>query len=326
MLLKKEIDNKIFFLIHNETQFQNYLLDKSNSDYNVERNYLLINHLDLNNIPLEFKNPIEKYSGIFDGGNKTIFNFSLNCDPKSSHSYIGFFSYLKNSTIKNLTIRLKLELYGESMIGGMVGHASDCKFMNCNLIGHFNIAAINGYNIGLFAGKISSSCLDKINIVASNSIIRGHHNIGGFSGLITKTEISNSFICGQLTLFGINLISSRLNFIEKLYTDSDNEYSKCLSRQIGGFIGNSILSSIIKCNATFNGSIIGFNYIGGFVGVDNNSVFEKCCMEVNGNILKTNIPSNMQSNIEDSEVKPFFGIFCTAIPIIFFLSSILNIL
>ena len=92
MLIKKEIDNKTFYLINNEEEFVNYLLDTSYEYYSTENNYLLTRHLDLKDIPKELRKPINNFKGIFDGNNFTIFNFNIEYDNINGYN-IGLFNY-----------------------------------------------------------------------------------------------------------------------------------------------------------------------------------------------------------------------------------------
>ena len=307
MLLEKVIDNKIFYLINNEYDFQNALLDEHHELYDVTKNYLITDNIDLINISQNFKIPIKNFSGILDGNNKAIFNFDI-ITVDANASCVGIFSYVRKATIKNITITTDLKLIGKSNIGCLIGYATNCKIENCNLVGDFDITTVDGYNIGLLVGKIKSSIISNVNIATKNSVIRGHHNIGGFIGMIYDSEIKDSFVCGKLILFGHNKVdlNNELSFTEDLYMKIDHINSTCPAKQLGGFIGKSKYSFITNCNTNISGVILGYTYIGGFVGLDESSKFTDCCMEVNGSIMKTYIDSCKIDNIDEQ----ISGIFC----------------
>ena len=307
MLLRKVIDNKIFYLINNKNDFQNALLDEHNELYDVTKNYFITDHLDLKDISQNFKIPIKNFSGILDGNNKTIFYFNL-ITTNNNAPCVGIFSYMYNATIKNITIKSDLKLVGNNDIGGLIGYADKCTIENCNLVGSIDITTVDGYNIGLLIGIIKSSVISNVNIATKKSVIRGHHNIGGFIGMVYDTEIKDSFICGELVLFGQNKVKihHELSFTENLYMKVDSINSSYPSKQIGGFLGKSKYSSITNCNTTIAGVILGYTYIGGFVGLDESSKYTDCCMEVSGNIMKTYIDPLKISYIDEQHS----GIFC----------------
>ena len=310
MLLKKIIDNKIFYLINNEHEFQNALLDEHHELYDVTKNYLITQDIDLKNISPYCKKPIKDFCGILDGSNNSILNIKLNM-THINESYIGLFAYMYNATVKNLTINSDLKIVGKSEIGCLVGYANQCTIENCNLIGSFDISTYGGYNIGLLAGKMKSCIINNINISVDNSVIRGHHNIGGFVGNIYESEITESFICGKLTLFGITASQELLNdtsFTNDIYMESDVMIPFYMARQIGGFIGRSSYSLINNCNNNATGNILGYTYVGGFVGLNKNSRYTLCCMELDGCIIKPVVEPSKQYYICDDH--SFIGIFC----------------
>ena len=282
--------NQLFYLINNETEFVDYLLDKSSSLYNTNNNYLLTCDIYWDKIKHNFYQPIDSFTGIFDGDNYKIHNFKLISNPENK--YVGLFSEIKNATIKNLKLNAKLDIMVKSNAGCFAGISINSTFYNCEIIGRININAKNGFNIGLFIGEMIDSYAVNISIYVNNSVLRGTNNIGGFIGTITNSQIKESFICGHLTIVGIK----------------SNEICNNESKYIGGFIGYSMKSSFIKCRVNFKGSLIGYEYVSGFVAIDSSSEFRDCCMEIIGGINSFKYTSLFCS--ETIDVQDEISIFC----------------
>jgi len=282
--------NQLFYLINNEIEFVDYLLDNNSSLYNTNNNYLLTCDIYWDKIKHNFYQPIDSFTGIFDGDNYKIHNFKLISNPENK--YVGLFSEIKNATIKNLKLNAKLDIMVKSNAGCFAGISINSTFYNCEIIGRININAKNGFNIGLFIGEMIDSYAVKISIYVNNSVLRGTNNIGGFIGTITNSQIKESFICGHLTIVGIK----------------SNEICNNESKYIGGFIGYSMNSSFIKCRVNFKGSLIGYEYVSGFVAIDSSSEFRDCCMEIIGSINSFKYTSLFCSETVDFQDE--ISIFC----------------
>lgn len=289
-IINHESINKLFYLINNETEFVDYLLNKSSSVYNTNNNYLLTCDIYWDRIKHNFYRPIDKFTGIFDGNNHKIHNFKLISNPENK--YVGLFGEINNATVKNLKLNTKLDIKVKSNAGCFAGISTNSIFYNCEIIGRININAKNGFNVGLFIGEMIDSYAGKISIYINNSVLRGTNNVGGFIGTIVNSQIKESFICGYLTIVGIK----------------SNEICNNQSRYIGGFIGYSMRNSFIKCRVNFKGSLVGYEYVSGFVSIDSRSEFRDCCMEIIGGINSFKYTSLFCSETVDVEDK--ISIFC----------------
>jgi hypothetical protein len=289
-IINHEGVNKLFYLINNETEFIDYLLNKSSSVYNTNNNYILTCDIYWDRINHNFYQPIYKFTGIFDGDNHKIHNFKLISNPENK--YVGLFSEITNATVKNLKLNTNLDIKVKSNVGCFAGISINSIFYNCEIKGRININATNGFNVGLFIGEMIDSYADKISIYINNSVLRGSNNVGGFIGTIINSQVKESFICGYLTIIGIK----------------SNEICNNQSRYIGGFIGYSMRNSFIKCRVNFKGSLVGYEYVSGFVSIDSSSEFKDCCMEITGGINSFKYTSLFCSETVDVEDK--ISIFC----------------
>ena len=122
---------------------------------------------------------------------------------------------------------------------------------NANVTGHYDVAALAGYNHGIIEDSYSSG------------VITGEHNIGGLVGendedaVITRSW-SSATVYGPSDIGG--LVGSNGGSITHSYAtgevNGDNE--------VGGLVGESHRSTISNCYAT--GVVRGFEHVGGLVG------------------------------------------------------------
>ena len=106
--------------------FRNHRTDEAAGKY-----YLLTSHLDLNNV--ELGKPVQlNFAGVFDGGNKTIYNAKCQVQSLSPR---GLFCKM-SGTVKNLTLdTVTMESptnYGD-VTGGLIGQLSGGYVTNCRV-------------------------------------------------------------------------------------------------------------------------------------------------------------------------------------------------
>lgn len=115
-------------------------------------NYKLLKDLDLQNkkwIPMGMSE-LSPFSGTFDGNGHSIKNLSVKGNKKDC---IGFFGYLKNANICNLSIEGKIK--GGKYTGAIAGVSEDSVVTSC-----FASAVISGsYCAGGFIGKNTGKIL-----------------------------------------------------------------------------------------------------------------------------------------------------------------------
>ena len=244
-------------IINNINDFQNFLLDKSNKNYNLEGKYILNCNINWKKIAVHLRRPIDIFYGSFDGKGFEIKNFSYEEDT----NYIGLFSCLSNAIVKNLCLNMNGELKGNSYIGCLVGYTENSEISFCKINGKINLNS-SGPNCGLLFGASKYSKINNVEIFLSDSTIRGVKTIGSFGGNCEKSDITNCKVTGKLDIIGSNSNSS----------------------DISGFVGFSSASKFNDCIVNFNGTIIASNNVSGFVSVEYLSEFKDCEMNIFGNI------------------------------------------
>ncbi|MHC4537962.1 MAG: GLUG motif-containing protein [Planctomycetota bacterium] len=167
-----------------------------------------------------------KFTGIFDGNDHTISNFTYDSNDKN---FIGLFGYVfnPNAVIKNLGL-INVNVSGQNYVGSLTGYLENATISNCyveggSVIGLSSVGGLVGTNDG---GTIT-------NCNSSNNV-SGYHSTGG-------------------------LVGSTIGTIKGCYSRSDVSGRDF----VGGLVGTNS-DTVLNCYAT--GSTSGHSKIGGLVG------------------------------------------------------------
>lgn len=177
-----------------------YELSNNASSFNVSDIKLISLNTDLDLEGKELPPLLGKmsFSGVFDGNNHRISNFTLG---NSYSEFVGVFTTLEGAEIKNLTLS---DCVAESNDNAqlLAGKCTDTKFTNCKI----ENAQISS---GAYAGAISSN---QYNVVANgcyvvNTKIYGEYGAGiYFGGGIAEIDSSCSY--SGVELYSFNLITN----------------------------------------------------------------------------------------------------------------------
>lgn len=186
-------------------------------------NVLLVDDIDLSGIsewtPIGL-NDSYTFSGVFDGGNKTIRNLHIG----KSLDFAGLFGYVSKGTIKNLTVtgyinssvnnvggiasvaannsvidncHNECKVVGYSYVGGILGQRNSCVITNCT-----NRGLISGNErVGGIVGQYKGQMTNCINY----GTITGKSNVGGLIGYcssLTGTTLSSCYNYGDIVYNG----------------------------------------------------------------------------------------------------------------------------
>ncbi len=95
------------------------------------------------------------FSGVFDGNGFKIYNFKI--DAKGLN-YAGFFGYVKEAKIMNLTLDCVVKCAGGNTIGGMCGTNNRGEFSNCRVLAKISAEKCCGGFVGNNMGTIEKCC------------------------------------------------------------------------------------------------------------------------------------------------------------------------
>jgi hypothetical protein len=207
------------------------------------------------------------FTGVFEGNNHTIFNFTYECINTSG---IGLFRYIDdpNAEIKALTISSpNVQAAGNSYrVACLVGFLDDgtisnCKVEDCNVSGNNFTGGLVGDNYDFYgpAGTIS-------NCYVTGSV-SGHNPTGGLAGRNYSGTISNCYATSSVdgNEFNGGLVGQNLGTISYCYATGTINGKNF----IGGLSGIN-KGTISNCYAT--GGASGHDYTGGLVGENYNTI------------------------------------------------------
>ena len=156
----------------------------TNAEYGkyINKCYKLANNIDISGINWD---PIEYFSGVFDGDNKVIKGLTIDANLQ----YSGLFGRISDATIKNLgvtEIDMKVTCGNfYTYAGGVSGRSGDSNISNCYTTGLINISVATDFSlsVGGVTGKNNtatvSNCYSSVSINATST---NHLYAGGVVG------------------------------------------------------------------------------------------------------------------------------------------------
>jgi len=180
------------------------------------------------------RGPDNPFSGIFDGGGKTVSGVRID---NSNMSNVGLFGYVEKGMVKNVGVE-NVHIAGNLRVGGVVGRLADGEVSDCYSTGY-----IGGTGTGGVVGFIE----DRGSVTRCYSTARiGGDYAGGVAGDIRGG--------GRVT----NCYSTGIVGHERY---SVKDFSPIY---VGGVVGYILDGTVANCYST--GLVLGHTDIGGVVG------------------------------------------------------------
>ncbi|MHC4213344.1 MAG: GLUG motif-containing protein [Planctomycetota bacterium] len=252
------------YLIRSACQMQ--MIGSDSNDW--DKHFKLMADIDLSAYPGETFNLIGNmdihFTGIFDGNNHTISNFSY--DSAVKHS-LGIFSRINdpNAILKNLgLIDPNISAGGGDFVGSLVGEfisgtVIDCYSENGMISGDVSVGGLVGNNTGGTIERCYSTCDVLGNDMAGGLAGSNWDPVTDLTPLISQSYAKGSVVCTND--YGGGLVGFNMNaMISKCYAWGD----VFADRHAGGLAGFSFLSTISDCYSV--GSVSGGATVGGLVG------------------------------------------------------------
>ncbi len=257
----------------NEENVQKFIETFSKDNEDVY--YILNADIDLTGIdwtPYALKN------SVIDGQGYTIKGLNIN---KASNDLVGLFSYIENSTIKNLIIEDAIINTNATNAGVLAGEIKSTDQVAVSTVENVavNNTTINNVaidNFGIIAGKLTkgniSSCSVQTLTINDGAKIRNSAGVvaEAVEGTIENTTITSLTISGTERVAGlvainnasINGVSAQVEIVHNV----DQSASK-----IGGIIAenNKDVQNIVLDVKIVIKKAVNTNYIGGVAGVNN---------------------------------------------------------
>jgi hypothetical protein len=186
-------------------------------------------------------NEVNSFTGVFDGDNRTISNFSFSA-PNSF--YVGLFGY----------------------IDGPGAEIKDLRLIDPNIQGYRYIGALVG---GLQNGTITGCGIE-------GGTVSGTWFVGGLAG-ISDYYCTISHCYSTVSVFGSfiyagNLIGYNIGIISNCYSTG----SVSGDQRVGGLVGQNYSDGIIS-NCRASGPVTGDSFVGGLAGSNLYGKISKCC-------------------------------------------------
>ena len=297
------------YLIFNETQLaqvSNFL----NQDSVVFR---LMKDLDLTawiteNNPRQGWLPIGvesmPFMGKFLGNNHKISGLMIN---RKSIDYVGFFGYLSNATVENLSLEGS-SVAGLSCVGGFIGYSVGSEITNCNLTLTAAIGVDGANNVGGFVGQSYNSNYSSFTV---ETTVHAQSNLGGFVGIAEGDTFQQGNIIGKYDCLG----SYSGGFAGKLtgvsVSDICQKGDMTGQDYTGGFAGCCSTGNFTNCNV--ESDVDGSQFVSGFIGaLENttssfNNIYHKGALDASGDYLGGIVGVSNGGCIEEMESCSHFG-------------------
>ena len=233
------------YLIFNETQLSQMsnFLNQEGIVFKLMKDLDLTNWISENNprqgwIPIGVQST--PFKGKFYGNNHIISGLTI---TRTSANNVGFFGYVSNATISDLTIEGS-SIAASQDVGGLVGHIINSSVSNC----HVTLTGINGVygssNVGGLAGYSNNTNYTTFSVEAS---VAASENVGGCIGKVEKGVIEDGSVTGTII--------------------SQGSYA-------GGLIGNAANHTLGGINVSSD--IVGQDYTGGITGYGSQGILTTC--------------------------------------------------
>ncbi|MHC4501196.1 MAG: GLUG motif-containing protein [Planctomycetota bacterium] len=236
-----------------------------------DKYFVVTNDIDMSSIPGTAYNNIYPFTGVFDGNNHTISNFSF----VITTGRVGLFGNVDGGAVKDLGLvdpHVDAGAWVGSLAGSIEGGAtiSNCYVKGGSVSGRFNIGGLVG-EIDTPGGGTVSNCYATCNVTGSD------FGIGGLVGKIESGSggtVTKCYATGSVTLItgpfpgtsvgglvGLNWGGTITESCAAGSVVADNNSDGCT----GGLVGSNYSgTSITNCYAT--GSVSGTIEVGGLAG------------------------------------------------------------
>ncbi|MHC4326146.1 MAG: GLUG motif-containing protein [Planctomycetota bacterium] len=196
----------------------------------------------------------ESFSGVFDGNDHTISNFSFN---STRQYYTGLFGYVSGQ-VKNLGL-INPDVFAQgTYVGSLAGYLFAGTITDCYAKG----TNVSGDD---YVGGLVGACSARIYKSYSTGRVVGDTLVGGLIGMIDDSTInmcySKASVSGHSETGGL---AGRTRHEQSVISNCYATGSVDGGRYAGGLVGQIERGRTFNCYST--GSVSGDQYVGGFTG------------------------------------------------------------
>jgi hypothetical protein len=207
---------------------------------------------------LPIGNATTQFSGVYDGGNNSVSNLSIN---RPNTDNIGLFGLTSGAIISNLGV-INVSVSGNIRVGALVGaNVGNSKISNSFSSGELTGVLAVGGLVGRNEGSTVERSYSETNVTGTGSDSR----VGGLVGQnITSSTVSQSYSTGNVN--GIRYVGGLVGHTQNSSTIV-NSYSRGRvhgSNDVGGLLGRLYDGTVRNSYST--GEVTGTTDVGGLIG------------------------------------------------------------
>ena len=217
----------------------------------------------------------EPFKGFFlgkgsDGKSHKITGMTIN----ESSNYQGFFGFISDATIQDLTIEGTVG--GGGYVGGIVGGSSGANIIkNCTFNG--SVTGTDSY-VGGIAGYFTGT----LNNVNHTGITKGTGYVGGIVGQHASGSMTTATNTGNVTATTSSYAGGIAGLSQVAMSSANSKGTVSGKQYTGGLAGSATGSAVSNCSA--EGNVTGTSYTGGLIGGKSGGTVSGCSSKgtVNG--------------------------------------------
>ena len=202
-----------------------------------------------------------KFTGSYDGDEKTISNLYIN---RPSTDNVGFIGYTYQANIIDLEL-VDVNIEGNGSVGGLIGYQNSGEVNSVSVSGS---VAGNDKNVGGLIGFCTNTNATIDNVSSSTTVSSGTNYVGGLIGSISSGSLSNSSSSATVK-------PAWSKYVGGLVGHNDGDIENCITNsiitgtgdnsEVGGLVGlNNMNGSISECSSS--SEVNGYTNVGGLVG------------------------------------------------------------
>ena len=251
------------------------LLEIDDSTANLSKSYLLTANINCTGVSITpMKNGSTYFSGVLDGGNKTISNLSVTCAVTGC----GLFFKVTSGTVRDLTIASSTLSSSAGYAGLLAGYLGDTT--NTATVSNVAVTSANvsgTTNLGGLTGECMSCTLTDVSMSGS---VTGTNYVGGFAGSMGTYSASYTLkltrAANTATVSGVDYVGGLVGaFSRSAYSVTHGVFQSSNSgsvtgsgHSVGGLVGHSSGTSgaIEVATSNSNAAVSGDERVGGIIG------------------------------------------------------------
>jgi Putative flagellar system-associated repeat len=251
------------------------LLEIDDTTANLAKSYLVTANINCNGVTITpMKNGSTYFTGVLDGGNKTLSNLGVTCAAAGC----GLFYKVTSGTVRDLTIAgstLTTSAGYAGLLAGYLGDTTNTATVSNVAVSSANVTGTT--NLGGLTGECMSCVLTDVSLSGS---ITGTNYVGGFAGSMGTYSASYTLrltrAANAATIAGVDYVGGLVGaFSRSAYSVTNGVFQSSNSgtvtgsgQSVGGLVGHASGTSgaIEIANSYSDATVSAAERAGGIIG------------------------------------------------------------